>query len=177
MGNVIRFRRRPSNRGKFRGQGGWKPEPPRRDFRKPRRPGDRVTLILTIVAILSLAGLWWAADQRWGGETFSCPAAIVLDGDTFDCGGTRVRLNGIDAPEMPGHCRKGRVCTPGDPYASTENLRRLLAAGPVQCRKSDTDVYGRTVARCEAGGVDLSCQQLAGDFAVRRYSPILCLWN
>jgi endonuclease YncB( thermonuclease family) len=59
-------------------------------------------------------------------ETFQCPAPAVVDGDTLRCGDRRVRLYGIDAPELPGHCRPGRACTPGNPYASTDNLRRLI---------------------------------------------------
>lgn len=98
----------------------------------------------------------------------------ILDGDTFDCDGQRVRLAGIDAPELPDHCRKGRDCAPGDPVASTENLARLVAWKAVTCRKSDSDAYGRTVARCEAGQVDLSCQQIADRQAIRRYGMIWC---
>lgn len=108
----------------------------------------------------------------------SCPTTFAIDGDTFACGSLRVRVQGIDAPEMPGHCRRGRSCTPGDPFASTANLRRLLARGGVVCVPTAIDVYGRTVARCSAGKgralADLSCAQLAGGFAVRRYAPIRC---
>src|SRR3546814_4753345 len=35
----------------------------------------------------------------------------VVDGDTLRCGGTRIRLQGIDAPEMPGHCRRSEAHT------------------------------------------------------------------
>lgn len=80
---------------------------------------------------------------------------------------------GIDVPELPGHCRSGRSCTPGDPYASTSNLRRL-ATRPLQCRAIDRDAYGRTVARCVAAGRDLSCAQVEGRFAVRRYGSLSC---
>jgi endonuclease YncB( thermonuclease family) len=106
--------------------------------------------------------------------TFACPVTRITDGDTFRCGKTRVRLYGIDAPELPGHCSKGRACTPGDPWASTNNLAALLRLGGVQCRTVDVDRYGRTVALCSAGGADLSCSQLAGGFAVRRYGSLFC---
>ena len=107
-------------------------------------------------------------------ETLVCQSVRIIDGDTFDCGSIRIRMQGIDSPEMPGHCRPGRECTPGEPYASTANLRRLTAAGNVQCRKTDVDAYGRTVARCTAGKADLSCAQIEGGFAVRRYGMIWC---
>jgi endonuclease YncB( thermonuclease family) len=40
-----------------------------------------------------------------------CPQC--LDGDTLRCGDTRIRLLGMDAPEM-GACLRWRTCIPGD---------------------------------------------------------------
>ena len=98
----------------------------------------------------------------------------VTDGDTLRCGRTaarteRVRLLGIDAPELPGHCRKGRVCAPGDPVAATESLRAALRRGPVTIRRFGTDRYGRTLALVAAGRTDLSCWQLRARHAI--YKP------
>jgi endonuclease YncB( thermonuclease family) len=109
-----------------------------------------------------------------GGDRFACRNPVIVDGDTLRCGEERVRLHGIDAPEMPGHCRPGRDCVEGDPFASTANLKRLAGRGGLMCERVDTDSYGRTVARCEAGGVDLSCGQIEAGHAVRRYGFILC---
>lgn len=125
---------------------------------------------------LSFAAVAVAADPA---EARACPSVRVIDGDTLVCGAEHVRLQGIDAPEVPGHCRVGRVCAPGDPAASTANLRRLVARGMVECRGSARDTYGRTIGRCSvvlgsAGGIDLSCAQLAGGFAIRRYAAIRC---
>lgn len=105
---------------------------------------------------------------------FSCRSVVVVDGDTFRCDGERIRLQGIDAPELDGHCTPGRQCTPGDPVASTDHLRTLVARGATECRKTDIDGYGRTVARCTSGGADLSCEQVRSGHAVLRYAPISC---
>jgi endonuclease YncB( thermonuclease family) len=107
-------------------------------------------------------------------DDVGCTDPRVVDGDTLRCGATRIRLQGIDAPELPGHCARGRACTPGDPFASTDNLRALVRAAPMVCRQTDIDRYGRTVARCSVQGRDLSCAQIEGGFAVRRYAPISC---
>jgi endonuclease YncB( thermonuclease family) len=107
------------------------------------------------------------------GVVISCVTPYVIDGDTFTCNGTTIRLAGIDAPEMPGHCRAGRSCTPGDPIASRDYLRSL-SSGVVTCRTTDTDSYGRTVALCEAGGKDLSCAMVAAGHAARRYRSLTC---
>ena len=90
----------------------------------------------------------------------------VTDGDTIRCGEERIRLLGIDAPEKPGTCRPGRTCAPGDPVASADSLRAALAGGGLTIRRTGKDRYGRTLALVAAGGVDLSCHQLAQGHAV-----------
>jgi endonuclease YncB( thermonuclease family) len=106
-------------------------------------------------------------------DVISCVGPHLLDGDTFTCAGVRIPLAGIDAPEMPGHCRAGRSCTPGDPVASRDYLRNL-SGGQVTCRPIEIDRYGRTVALCEAGGKDLSCAMIAARHAVARYRAVSC---
>lgn len=107
-------------------------------------------------------------------DTFTCKSPSVTDGDTVRCGAARVRLASIDAPELPGHCRVGRICTPGDPWASSDHLRQVIGDRPLSCRRVDTDRYGRTVAFCSAGGTDLSCAQVTSGHAVVRYGRLSC---
>lgn len=104
----------------------------------------------------------------------TCTSPSVTDGDTLRCGDVRIRLSSIDAPEMPGHCRPGRACTPGDPYASQANLARLVQGMEMACAQEDVDRYGRIVARCSVAGRDLSCAQVEGGFAVERYGELDC---
>lgn len=94
---------------------------------------------------------------------------IAVDGDTLRCGRERVRLLGIDAPELPGHCQQGRHCAPGDPFASARSLRAALGQGPVVIRRIGTEHYGRTLALVRAGKTDLSCWQLSRGQAI--YKP------
>ncbi len=172
MGRRRTYRRRPANVARFS----------RRSSR--RHPRSRRTSFGYVQAMLAaiglslgvLAGLVATGVIELGGAapTFQCSSPRVLDGDTLDCGAQRIRLQGIDAPELPGHCRPGRDCTPGDPYASTANLGRLVNGKTMECRKIDTDVYGRTVARCSVGEIDLSCAQIEGGYAIRRYGVIFC---
>lgn len=52
---------------------------------------------------------------------FSCSSPYVLDGDTMQCGAVRVRLAGIDAPELHG-CKPGRQCIKGNGSAARSAL-------------------------------------------------------
>lgn len=90
----------------------------------------------------------------------------AIDGDTLRCSEIgRVRLLGIDAPEIPGHCRKGRTCAPGDPIASKKALEKLVVRG-VTISPVTRDRYGRTVAQVYAGDKNLACEQLRRGMAV-----------
>ena len=72
---------------------------------------------------------------------FSCPVVRVHDGDTSTCaGGTRIRRQAIDAPEID-ICRgHGGRWVSGDGYASRDALRdwrwdkRRFAARPADLR-------------------------------------------
>jgi endonuclease YncB( thermonuclease family) len=105
-----------------------------------------------------------------------CAAPRAVDGDTIACANlpARVRLLGIDAPELPGHCRRGRVCTPGNGAASKRALAALLKSGHVWVRGEGHDRYGRILARVQIGRIDASCHLIATRAAVPRYSRITC---
>lgn len=92
----------------------------------------------------------------------------VTDGDTIRCGSERIRLLGIDAPELPGHCKSGRNCAPGDPFASTENLNNAMT-GELRIERVGEDRYGRTLAMVTGAKGDLSCWQLKQKQAI--YKP------
>lgn len=122
----------------------------------------------------TLAGIGSTLDHR-GWRAMAAPrydavvsGCDVVDGDTLRCGGERIRLVGIDAPEMPGHCRPGRDCAPGDPYAATATLSAMVRASmPIE--RYGEDKYGRTIAALEGANGDLSCAQLRGGSAI--YKP------
>jgi micrococcal nuclease len=97
-----------------------------------------------------------------------CPSAYVVDGDTLRCGPERLRLLGIDAPEIE-PCPRWRVCAPGDGRASKRSLVVALRLGPIRYEPITVDRYGRQVSVVWAGRVNLSCWQLQKAQAV--YKP------
>lgn len=93
------------------------------------------------------------------------------DGDSFHVGDRRVRLFGIDAPEFSQLCKRGGVDWRCGAEAA-ERLSRLIDGKDVRCSSMGTDRHGRTVARCEANGVDVSRMMVSTGYAVayRLYS-------
>lgn len=106
---------------------------------------------------------------------FVCQSPRIVDGDTLRCGGVRVRLARIDAPELAGHCARGRHCAPGDGVASKAALQRMIGDQPLSCRPvpaspeggSVYDRWGRLVARCAVHGSDVGEAMIAGGWAIR----------
>ena len=97
--------------------------------------------------------------------------ARIIDGDTLEVNGARVRLHGIDAPETAQNCRSGaRVWSCGREV--TRALSRRIGSRPVACKELDRDRYGRVVAVCSVGGEDLNGWMVAEGwaFAYRKYS-------
>ncbi len=91
--------------------------------------------------------------------------ASIIDGDTLDIHGQRIRLYGIDAPESKQLCEEG-----GKPVrcgqAAAKALDALIGRRPVSCLAKDRDRYGRTVAVCHLGKVDLNDWMVRGGHAV-----------
>jgi endonuclease YncB( thermonuclease family) len=117
----------------------------------------------------------WKAAARASHRraAFNCQVAYVHDGDTFRCAdGTRIRLSAIDAPEMPGACRRGRTCAPGNPFAAKATLAALIDRRVVQCVPTGT-TYNRVAAWCSLNGNDLSCSMLKSGQVIRlaRFDP------
>jgi len=81
--------------------------------------------------------------------------ASVIDGDTIEIHGTRIRLHGIDAPESSQTCKSKGIeyrCGKAAAFALADKIGRR----PVTCEQRDTDRYGRVVAVCTLDGVDLN---------------------
>lgn len=91
--------------------------------------------------------------------------AQVTDGDTIRIGDTRVRLKGIDAPEMEQRCaclRRTYAC--GE--TSRQALINLVSGETVRCRPAGRDRYQRILARCTVDGKDIGEQMVEQGWAV-----------
>ena len=119
-----------------------------------------VSLLFVVIAAFGLDASADVAGQ-----------ASVIDGDTIEIHGTRIRLHGIDAPESGQVCMAdGAQWRCGQQAALALDAR--IDARLVSCSERDVDRYGRIVAICSAGGEDLNAWMVAEGWALayRRYS-------
>jgi endonuclease YncB( thermonuclease family) len=124
---------------------------------------------LAPVAVLALAGItaagWFTQRQTQEIAGQIAGRARIIDGDSLVVAGVEIRLYGIDAPEYRQYCfRRGRPWRCG--VEAARALRALISGRPVACRAREQDRYGRTVAACAAGGVDLGAAMVASGHAV-----------
>lgn len=96
----------------------------------------------------------------------------VLDGDTFDVGGIRVRLHGLDAPEEGQPCSNASGVQWDCGAWVTRQVRDRIGGALATCETVDTDRYGRTVATCTVAGQDVGRMLVTEGLALayRKYS-------
>jgi endonuclease YncB( thermonuclease family) len=82
--------------------------------------------------------------------------ASIIDGDTLEIHGTRIRLWGIDAPESSQLCRGDDSIQYRCGAKAANDLDSFLAQRPIDCAPVNLDQYRRTVAVCSVDGVDLA---------------------
>jgi len=75
--------------------------------------------------------------------------ASVIDGDTIEIAGQRIRFNGIDAPESKQSCEDAKGFEYPCGQQAVQALDKFLAASrPLYCKFVDRDRYGRLVRDC-----------------------------
>lgn len=99
-------------------------------------------------------------------------SAAVLDGDTIIVAGERVRLHGIDAPEIgQTFLWRGQHVECGT--MSMAALEALTAGVKLRCEGIERDRYGRLVAKCfSPNGIDIGRRLVSSGWALayRYYS-------
>jgi endonuclease YncB( thermonuclease family) len=95
----------------------------------------------------------------------SAQPARVMDGDTLDLAGQRIRIWGIDAAEGDQICQRGgHLWQCGE--AAARALETLVHQGGIKCTEVDHDEYGHTVATCVVNGRDVGSDMVRSGWAL-----------
>lgn len=124
-----------------------------------------VAALATLLAIVSV-GEAGAQAPALVGKTFDATVVRIADGDSVEILRTgdrqplRVRLEGVDAPEL------------GESFSREAQLflRQLMLDKRVNVSGRDVDRYGRLVARLLVAGRDASHALLAAGLACQRFA-------
>lgn len=118
-----------------------------------------IVIVLGIIAAANFAARGWAfvnlkvpsittSSASPAGQTL-VGRATVIDGDTIEIAGQRIRFNGIDAPESAQRCQTASGKSYACGWDAANALDEFLAASrPVTCQFFDWDQYGRFVGNC-----------------------------
>ncbi|MHC2297327.1 hypothetical protein ACVJBD_001533 [Rhizobium mongolense] len=108
-----------------------------------------------VTAFAMLALIWLiAAKLNDKPDTVHAGQFHAADGDSLTMGAERMRLKGIDAPELNQSCERG-----GRRWAcgreAKEALQGLVARRDTRCSGAGRDQYDRLLVVCRSGGIDL----------------------
>ena len=97
----------------------------------------------------------------------------ITDGDSIKIGKSRIRLLGIDAPELKQKCLKeNQEYNCG--IDSKNFLKYLIKDSKVKCKYKELDRYNRILGMCFVNGVNINEQMVENGWAVayRKYNKI-----
>lgn len=125
----------------------------------PRRPPLLIGLLIVAIVVAIGSGLHEqqsrpAAPPARTGDVVAGRARVV-DGDSLEVAGHRIRLFGIDAPERSQDCRDASGQTYACGRAARDSLAAAVGGQTVSCTPVG-ESYNRDVAVCTANGRDLS---------------------
>lgn len=137
--------------------------------RKTRSRAHRSRLARALDIVLAVAVLGLLALVAGRLETVSegsvAGSAAAIDGDTLVIEGRRLRLRGIDAPELDQSCVRDGVA-----YACGVEARAVLAEivslARLVCTTWGSDDYGRLLAACMAGDVAVNRAMVERGWAI-----------
>lgn len=138
-----------------------------RRARRSRATLARLVLTLSCLLLLASGAL---AEEREEGPIVGL--ATITDGDGLEIDGEKIRLYGIDAPEVEQYCTRSDSARWHCGQYSTVELDKLVRGKQVTCDIRTLDSYARWIAVCKVGDVDLGRYQVEQGWAVayRRYS-------
>ncbi len=133
--------------------------------RRSRTWRARIADVALAAAVLAAIALVAARLGGAGSVTLEGVPAII-DGDTLDLAGTRIRLEGIDAPELRQQCHRSGGAAYACGSAARAALGELIDGRAIRCKGGRRDRYGRLLAACSVSGAEINSMLVEMGWAV-----------
>lgn len=126
------------------------------------------SILFCTMSILVNAKPTSLVNKDWDRETYS-GKAFIIDGDTLKINDTKIRLVGVDAPEISQKCKiRGHVENCGE----VVKLRLVQATSTkdVTCYDHGKDYFGRILGECYVEDLNINKWLLREGLAVYYYN-------
>jgi endonuclease YncB( thermonuclease family) len=125
------------------------------------------TWIVILIGLCLLAAYILLPDAPFSldGPPLTGTVERVIDGDTIDIAGQRIRLPGLDAPEWNQSCKTSDGGSWPCGTAAANRMSELTRGRTLTCRPEGHDRYGRLLAVCRDGQTDVAEALVADGFA------------
>ena len=131
-----------------------------------RRPRPFYRSVIDTLVFLAVLTIVLALMKQFDLIDLGTGSVQVIDGDSLRKGDTDIRLHGIDAPEYRQSCRDKHGTEYSCGKQSANALRGLVRGQEVSCSSVETDRYGRAVALCKIGDLDINGEMVRLGWAV-----------
>jgi endonuclease YncB( thermonuclease family) len=131
-----------------------------------------VCFAVFLAGVLFLPEVAFAASYDLSGRVH---ITKVSDGDSLRSGDLRIRLFGIDAPELKQQCADQNGVLWGCGVAAQRQLNGLIGTNKdLQCSLRDVDRYGRLIMQCFNGATDIGAAMVRSGHALayRHFSDL-----
>ncbi len=126
----------------------------------------RVRQIIDYIVLAGLVGGGVFLVHHFGFSSRMDGRVVVVDGDSLRLNGEKIRLTGIDAPELGQSCQLANGKTYNCRHKARAYLVKLIARRQVSCDRRAVDQYDRDLSVCRIGETNLNLAMIRAGWAV-----------